>query len=78
MYSAFTTWGSLNSRRAASPLLRLVEGEERWEAPDPLQGILPLNWGKTERNHSVPCLVIKATDNDRRHLALCYEEFRGS
>ncbi|GFX29411.1 uncharacterized protein TNCV_3997871 [Trichonephila clavipes] len=26
--------GTLNSRRAASPLVRLVEGEERREAPD--------------------------------------------
>ncbi|GFS52759.1 hypothetical protein TNCV_2995591 [Trichonephila clavipes] len=26
--------GTLNSRRDASPLVRLVEGEERWEAPD--------------------------------------------
>ncbi|GFV21790.1 HTH_Tnp_Tc3_2 domain-containing protein [Trichonephila clavipes] len=26
---------ALNSRRAASPLVRLVEGEERWEAPPP-------------------------------------------
>ncbi|GFX70196.1 uncharacterized protein TNCV_4616341 [Trichonephila clavipes] len=26
--------GTLNSRRAASPLVRLVEGEDRWEAPD--------------------------------------------
>ncbi|GFX03629.1 uncharacterized protein TNCV_2112011 [Trichonephila clavipes] len=26
--------GTLNSRRAASHLVRLVEGEERWEAPD--------------------------------------------
>ncbi|GFY33178.1 uncharacterized protein TNCV_1240291 [Trichonephila clavipes] len=26
--------GTLNSRRAASPLVRLMEGEERWEAPD--------------------------------------------
>ncbi|GFU44152.1 hypothetical protein TNCV_615391 [Trichonephila clavipes] len=26
--------GTLNSPRAASPLMRLVEGEERWEAPD--------------------------------------------
>ncbi|GFX53268.1 uncharacterized protein TNCV_362621 [Trichonephila clavipes] len=29
--------GSLNSRRAASPLVWLVEGEERWEAPDYFQ-----------------------------------------
>ncbi|GFU85012.1 uncharacterized protein TNCV_1552761 [Trichonephila clavipes] len=27
--------GTLNSRRAASPLVKLVEGEERCEAPDP-------------------------------------------
>ncbi|GFS69122.1 uncharacterized protein TNCV_4009841 [Trichonephila clavipes] len=40
--------GTLNSRRAASPLVRLVEGEESWEAPDHLQGVLPLNWGETE------------------------------
>ncbi|GFU75108.1 uncharacterized protein TNCV_3172871 [Trichonephila clavipes] len=26
--------GTLNSRRAASPLMRLVDGEERWKAPD--------------------------------------------
>ncbi|GFV29881.1 hypothetical protein TNCV_2083461 [Trichonephila clavipes] len=27
-------WGTLNSHRAASPLVRLMEGEERWEAFD--------------------------------------------
>ncbi|GFT68354.1 hypothetical protein TNCV_659561 [Trichonephila clavipes] len=27
--------GTVNSRRAASPLVRSVEGKERWEAPDP-------------------------------------------
>ncbi|GFV22841.1 general transcription factor II-I repeat domain-containing protein 2A [Trichonephila clavipes] len=26
--------GTLNSRRDASPLVRLVEGEEKWEVPD--------------------------------------------
>ncbi|GFT12824.1 uncharacterized protein TNCV_5095511 [Trichonephila clavipes] len=31
MYSAFAAWGTLNSRRAASPLVRLVEGKERWK-----------------------------------------------
>ncbi|GFU52914.1 uncharacterized protein TNCV_1142211 [Trichonephila clavipes] len=35
--------GTLNSRRAASPLVRLVEGKERWEAPDHPQGVLPQN-----------------------------------
>ncbi|GFW41612.1 uncharacterized protein TNCV_4035281 [Trichonephila clavipes] len=26
--------GTLNSRQATSPLVRLAEGEERWQAPD--------------------------------------------
>ncbi|GFW68576.1 uncharacterized protein TNCV_529311 [Trichonephila clavipes] len=33
--------GALNSRRAANPLVRLVEGEERWETLDHPQGVLP-------------------------------------
>ncbi|GFV55488.1 uncharacterized protein TNCV_3776751 [Trichonephila clavipes] len=69
--------GTLNSRRAVSPFERLVEGEERWEAPDHPQGIHPQNWGDTELNRSVPCMVLKATANDSRHLALCHDEFRG-
>ncbi|GFT06500.1 hypothetical protein TNCV_3356261 [Trichonephila clavipes] len=30
-------------RGAISPFMRLMEGEERWEAPDHLQGALPQN-----------------------------------
>ncbi|GFV68891.1 uncharacterized protein TNCV_1985551 [Trichonephila clavipes] len=37
--------GTLNSRRTASPLVRLVEGDDRWEASDRPQSVLPLNWG---------------------------------
>ncbi|GFW77327.1 uncharacterized protein TNCV_924431 [Trichonephila clavipes] len=33
--------GTLNSRRAASPLVRLVEGEDRREASDHPQSVLP-------------------------------------
>ncbi|GFV69694.1 uncharacterized protein TNCV_4508071 [Trichonephila clavipes] len=54
--------GTLNSRRAASPLVRLEDGEERWEAPDPPEGVLPQNWGGTELNRTVTCMVLK----DRR------------
>ncbi|GFS95497.1 uncharacterized protein TNCV_814481 [Trichonephila clavipes] len=68
---------TLNRRRAASPLVRLMEREERSEIPDHAQGVLPLNWGETELNRSVTCTVLKATTNDRRHLALCHDEFRG-
>ncbi|GFV69714.1 uncharacterized protein TNCV_4508261 [Trichonephila clavipes] len=64
-------------RRAASHLVRLVEGEERWEAPDYPQGVLPLNWSETELYRSVTCVVFKATANDRRRLTLCHNEFRG-
>ncbi|GFX85301.1 uncharacterized protein TNCV_2675761 [Trichonephila clavipes] len=55
----------LNSRRAASPLVRLVEGEERWEALT-LPRMFSQNWGETELNRTVTCMVLKATANDRR------------
>ncbi|GFV78507.1 hypothetical protein TNCV_1888131 [Trichonephila clavipes] len=45
--------------------MRLVEGEERWEAPDHPQDVLPQNWGGIEPNHTVPCMVLKAAENDR-------------
>ncbi|GFW99804.1 uncharacterized protein TNCV_3420331 [Trichonephila clavipes] len=50
--------GTLNSRRVASPLVRLVEGEERWEASDHPQSVLPLNWGGIEPNRTVTCMVL--------------------
>ncbi|GFX82612.1 uncharacterized protein TNCV_1192871 [Trichonephila clavipes] len=65
------------SRRPASSLVRLVEVEERREAPDYPQGVLPQNWGETKLNHSVTCMVLKAKPNDKRHLALCHDEFCG-
>ncbi|GFV29025.1 uncharacterized protein TNCV_1378761 [Trichonephila clavipes] len=68
--------GTLNSRRAASPFVRLVEGEERWKASDHPQSV-PLNWGGIEPNRSVTCMVLKATANVMRHLSLCHDEFRG-
>ncbi|GFY24360.1 uncharacterized protein TNCV_1014091 [Trichonephila clavipes] len=34
---------TLSSHRAANPLVRLVEGEERWEASDDFLGVLPQN-----------------------------------
>ncbi|GFX46868.1 hypothetical protein TNCV_4040141 [Trichonephila clavipes] len=52
--------------RAASLLVRSEEGEERWEAPDLPQSVLPQNWGGTEPKRTVTCMMLKATDNDRR------------
>ncbi|GFU76330.1 uncharacterized protein TNCV_285301 [Trichonephila clavipes] len=45
--------GTINSRRSASPLVRLVEGEMRCETPDHLQGVLPQNWGGNEPNRAI-------------------------
>ncbi|GFU96429.1 histone-lysine N-methyltransferase SETMAR [Trichonephila clavipes] len=54
-------WGTLNSRRAASTLVWLVEGRCL-----PPQGFLPLNRGGTEQNGTVTCMVLKAKANGRR------------
>ncbi|GFT00245.1 transposable element Tc1 transposase [Trichonephila clavipes] len=62
--------GTLNSRQAAHPLVRLVEGEERWEAPDHFQGVILLNWGETELNRSVACMVLKATTGVTQPFAI--------
>ncbi|GFU94219.1 uncharacterized protein TNCV_1302691 [Trichonephila clavipes] len=54
-----------------------MEREERLEAPLPPPGVLPQNWGGNKPNHTVTCMVLKATANGMRHLALCHVEFRG-
>ncbi|GFX41213.1 uncharacterized protein TNCV_2219111 [Trichonephila clavipes] len=69
--------GNQNSRRSASPLVRLMEGEERWEASEHPQSVFPLNGVGNEKNRTVTCMGFKATANDRRHLALCHDESRG-
>ncbi|GFX41780.1 hypothetical protein TNCV_388931 [Trichonephila clavipes] len=60
---------TLNSLRAASPLVRLVGGEGR---PLTTPGCSPSKLGLKRPNSSVTCMVFKAMANDRRHLALCY------
>ncbi|GFV73926.1 uncharacterized protein TNCV_2641901 [Trichonephila clavipes] len=57
--------GTLNNEES-SPLVRLVEGKERWEVPGHPQGFFRLNWGGTEKNRTVACIVLKAKFNDRR------------
>ncbi|GFW74907.1 hypothetical protein TNCV_2677751 [Trichonephila clavipes] len=39
--------GTQNNRRAASPLVRLVKGEERWETPD-TSGRRFVEWAQNE------------------------------
>ncbi|GFX53915.1 uncharacterized protein TNCV_1598611 [Trichonephila clavipes] len=69
--------GTINSRRVTSPLVRLVKGQEMWEVPDHPQSVLPQNWVGNEKNSTITCMVLKATTNDKRHLALCHDEVRG-
>ncbi|GFW01143.1 uncharacterized protein TNCV_1763811 [Trichonephila clavipes] len=68
---------TLNNRRATSPLVRLVEGEARWEVSDNPQGVRPPNWGATEPNRNVTCMVLKATANDRRTTSPLPHELLG-
>ncbi|GFX00670.1 hypothetical protein TNCV_2236771 [Trichonephila clavipes] len=52
--------------------------ERKVGGPDPTLGDLPQNWGGTDRNRTVPCMVLKAKAKDRRKiLALSQDEFRG-
>ncbi|GFW57837.1 uncharacterized protein TNCV_2927561 [Trichonephila clavipes] len=70
--------GTLNNRRAASPLVRLVEGEERWEAPDHTPRVFSLKIGlEPSQNVLSPecCLILWLTTDV--HSALCRDEFRG-
>ncbi|GFT98557.1 uncharacterized protein TNCV_3137961 [Trichonephila clavipes] len=53
--------GTLNSRRATSPIVWLVEGEERWEVLDHLQCFLPLKWDGTEEKRTLTCMVLRLT-----------------
>ncbi|GFV72646.1 uncharacterized protein TNCV_411651 [Trichonephila clavipes] len=70
--------GTPNNHRATSSLVRLVQREEKWEAPDHPQGVLLQNWGGTEQNHIVTCMVLKAKANDwRKNLFLNRDAFRG-
>ncbi|GFV51881.1 uncharacterized protein TNCV_1322341 [Trichonephila clavipes] len=58
--------GTLNSPRAARPLMRFVAGEEKCEALTLPLGILPENWNGTELNRIVTCMMLKATANHKR------------
>ncbi|GFY32340.1 hypothetical protein TNCV_3558481 [Trichonephila clavipes] len=54
--------GTLNNRQAPI-LLRLVEVEEKLEAPDP-SGYFPQIRGGTELNRTLTCMVLKDMTND--------------
>ncbi|GFU75639.1 hypothetical protein TNCV_2863531 [Trichonephila clavipes] len=57
---AFATVGYSNSHR-----VREVGGRGRGGRPMTPQGAFPQNWGETEQNRTVTCMVLKAKANDR-------------
>ncbi|GFV48839.1 uncharacterized protein TNCV_4269161 [Trichonephila clavipes] len=70
--------GTLNDRRDVSSVLRLLEKEKRWEAPNHPQGVLSQNWSGIKKNRFITCMVLKAKANERhKNMALCRDEFRG-
>ncbi|GFU87397.1 hypothetical protein TNCV_2716821 [Trichonephila clavipes] len=62
--------GTLNSRRAASPFVRLVEAEDRWEAPDPHPQCSPskLGWNRAKSYYH----LYGAQGYGGVHLAMMY------
>ncbi|GFY32331.1 hypothetical protein TNCV_3558391 [Trichonephila clavipes] len=63
--------------RSAKTILRLVERAESLKAPNHPQGALPQNFGGSETNHPVTCIMLKAEGNYmRKKLALRHDEFR--
>ncbi|GFX48769.1 uncharacterized protein TNCV_3479531 [Trichonephila clavipes] len=68
--------GTLNSRRDASPLVRLVEGEERSGSPRlHIQCVLPQNWNRIEQNRTASCSKLRLTTGV--NVVLCRNVFRG-
>ncbi|GFV59921.1 uncharacterized protein TNCV_3960361 [Trichonephila clavipes] len=76
MFLIVPSWhgGTLTNHRADSPLVRLVE-KEVWEDPDHPHGVLPQNWGGTEPNHTVTCMVLKTKANDRKIITTIGNNF---
>ncbi|GFV37042.1 hypothetical protein TNCV_2381891 [Trichonephila clavipes] len=69
--------GTLISHRAASPLVRLADGKECWEAPNLLQGDLLQNRGGNWINRNGNSMVIKLRLTTCVHLALYRNSIRG-
>ncbi|GFX55272.1 hypothetical protein TNCV_3968261 [Trichonephila clavipes] len=64
MYSAIAAWGYSKQPLSRNSSPGVIGKDERWEAPDPPQDVLPQIWGRTELNCTVTCMVLKAMVND--------------
>ncbi|GFU26978.1 hypothetical protein TNCV_1151501 [Trichonephila clavipes] len=71
--------GTIISRQRTSPLVRLFDGEARWEAPDPLLRVSPLNISLELIQITlspVRCANLRPATGIQ--LAPCCDDFRGS
>ncbi|GFV26394.1 hypothetical protein TNCV_5087071 [Trichonephila clavipes] len=68
---------TLNSHQTTSPLVRLVEVEDRKEVPGNLQRFTPQNWGGTEPNHSISCWCSELRLTTGVYRSLRRNDFRG-
>ncbi|GFV71712.1 hypothetical protein TNCV_3535001 [Trichonephila clavipes] len=64
MHSAFAAWRYSNSRRAASPLVKFVEKEDRWEVPDHPR-VFSLKIVVEPSQITASCMMLKDTANDK-------------
>ncbi|GFW97436.1 hypothetical protein TNCV_4991131 [Trichonephila clavipes] len=51
--------------------------EGRWKGKRGGRTLTARRTDENKPNHTAICMVLKATDNDRCHLAFCHDEFRG-
>ncbi|GFX05636.1 hypothetical protein TNCV_3435401 [Trichonephila clavipes] len=67
--------GILNSFQTSNPLVKSVEGEEKWQEPDHPHDALPQNWGETKSNPIVTCMV--CSNLQLANPAIHRDEFHG-
>ncbi|GFU51398.1 collagen alpha-1(XV) chain [Trichonephila clavipes] len=76
MYSAFVAWRYFKQPSSRKSSCEVDGREDRWKAlTTPREFSLKI-WVENRPNHTVTCMVLKSTTNDRCHVALCHDEFR--
>ncbi|GFW00739.1 hypothetical protein TNCV_2305121 [Trichonephila clavipes] len=65
---AFAAWGYSKKPSSHKSSREVGRREERWEAPNRPQGVLPHNWDGNEPKPTITCMVLKATTNDGRTM----------
>ncbi|GFW64028.1 hypothetical protein TNCV_707331 [Trichonephila clavipes] len=76
--SAFAAWGNSKGPSSRKSCREVGGRGETMEGPCPLQTVLPQNWGGTESNRTLTCMVLRLRITTGVHLASCHDECRGS